>query len=151
MNSKTSTPIERAIPPDAEPPAPGASADVGSPIIEQLHERVGPSKEVVNRRQSERRPWITPLTILIEDPMGKPRTLEATTHDISTGGFSFVYRQFIHINTKVRVYFESLPGRPALEGVVRSCTYAGEMHHRIGVQFVKPEDSKSEKRKPQPS
>jgi len=105
-------------------------------IIEQLHHRVGNAHRVRNERRAERHHWITDLTLVIEDPLGKPRTIEVTTNDISAGGFSFVYHQFIHFGTKVRAHFESVPGRPNLDGVVRSCAHLGGMNHRVGVQFT---------------
>ena len=91
-----------------------------------------------NQRTAERQPFVTQLTILITDPNGKPRTLNVASHDISTGGFSFIHKQFVYQNTRVQVHFESLPGNPTLEGVVRSCIHVGGMHHRVGVQFVTP-------------
>ncbi len=133
-------------PPATPSPAPQAQSDqdglplaAASEVIEQLRQQGDSCQEKKkNQRKSERRAWVTQLTLLIEDPLGKQRTLDVATHDISTGGFSFIYKQFIHINTKVAVLFETLPGKPALNGVVRSCVLLDGMHHRIGVQFHIP-------------
>jgi len=125
---------DSARPASADVPA---STPLASPqeVIEQLHQRLGQERNVSNERRAERHAWVTDLTLVIEDLQGKPRTLEVTTHDISEGGFSFVYRQFIHTGTRILAHFGSVSGRPSLEGVVRNCAYVGNMHHRIGVQF----------------
>lgn len=104
-------------------------------VIEQLQARAQENASVPNQRRAERHPWVTSLTVMLEETPGKWRTVEVTSHDISTGGFSFVYRQFTHVGTNVRVNINCLPGRPILDGAVRSCVYIGGHHHRIGVQF----------------
>jgi hypothetical protein len=106
-------------------------------VLAQLYERHGRKGGLPNERSSERFAWVTSLVLVIIDPQGKPRTLEVVTHDISSGGFSFVYRQFLHAGSKVVAEFTVLPNRPRLEGVVRNCSHVGGINHRIGVQFIR--------------
>ena len=122
--------------PQPVPQTQAAQPALAADVIQQLGSKFGQKDEQHDQRQSERHPWTVHLTVIIEDPAGKPRTLEIVTHDISAGGFSFIYRQFMHLGTKVRVQVVSLEGRPTLDGVIRNCTYLGGMNHRIGVQFV---------------
>jgi len=140
---KTST---RSLPTEeaSKPPGydgsglPAVSADE---IVAELHKRAGDRCAVMNERQSERHAWVTGLTVLIEEKPGEPRAIEVTTHDISTGGLSFVFRQYIHAGTMLRLHFNVLPGRPALDGVVRNCVHVGGIYHRVGVQFVSKDKS----------
>ncbi len=133
MTSTDNTSVPQADAPAATPAA--ATEATPKEVIDQLHERLGKKRGSPNERTAERRPWVTSLVLVLEDPDGKPRTVEVTTHDISVGGFSFVYRQFLHAGTKIRAHFSILPGRPFLDGIVRNCMYVGGMHHRVGVQF----------------
>ncbi|MBI3833282.1 MAG: PilZ domain-containing protein [Planctomycetes bacterium] len=112
-------------------------------VIELLTKRFGEKRDAPNQRSSERHPWVVDISLVIEDPHGKPRTLDVVTHDISEGGFSFMYQQFIHVGTRIITHFGSIPGHPSLVGVVRNCVYVGSMYHRIGVQF--PTASKAPK------
>jgi len=116
-----------------EASAPIATADE---VIAQLYARHGLKGSRANERSSERFPWVTSLALVIIDPQGTPRTLEVLTHDISAGGFSFVYRQFLHVGSMVRAEFTVLPNRPRLDGIVRNCVHVGGINHRIGVQFT---------------
>jgi|CXWL01.1.fsa_nt_gi hypothetical protein len=121
--------------PQKQTPAPAPLSEATQKVIEQLRQQAVTPLKKRDQRSSERRPWVAHLTLLITDPLGKPRTLDVVTHDISTGGFSFIFRQFFHVNTRVRAQFETLPGKPVLDGVVRSCILVGGVHHRVGVQF----------------
>lgn len=147
-----STNVSNTASPDAVPPWAGAGIQVeNQEVIEQLRKEIDKSNGHRDQRTAERKPWVTQLTLLIADPLGKSRTVNVSSHDISTGGFSFIYKQFVHINTKVRAQFESLPGRPSLNGVVRSCIHVGGMHHRVGVQFATTNSIPKEKPKSSPN
>lgn len=63
------------------------------------------------------------------------RTITVVTEDLSTGGFAFVHKGFIHPGTVVKVKFTMLPNQPVYLGVVRHCNSIGGMRHRVGVQF----------------
>ena len=147
----SSKPSDTIIAPAVPPWAAGGLADEQQIALEQLRKEIAKSSGHRNKRTAERQPWVTQLNLLIADPLGKARALNVSSHDISTGGFSFIYKQFVHINTKVRVQFESLAGRPTLNGVVRSCIHVGGMHHRVGVQFATPSSTSKEAPKASPN
>ena len=120
--------------PVTEPPPGDASPEE---VFLELFKRFGQGQGVPNERRFERYAWIIDLTAWLEEPSGTTRTLDATTHDLSRGGFSFVYRQFLHAGTKIRVRFNILPNRSTVAGVVRNCDWVGGHHHRVGVEFVR--------------
>ena len=126
--------------PRANPPSRDASA---RQIFEELHKRFGRGGPVPNERQAERLPWVTDLTLRVEDPGRTARELKVASHDISRGGFSFVYQQFLHCGTKIRTYFDALPNRPTIQGVVQYCVDIGDGRHRIGVVFVQDSSPKA--------
>lgn len=134
------TPVEPATKdgtdaaPRTDPPSDDASAEQ---IFEELYKRFGRGGPVPNQRQSERLPWVTDLTIRVEDPGRTARVLSVATHDVSRGGFSFVYRQFLHCGTKIRTCFNGLPNRPTIKGVVQYSVDIGHGRHRTGVVFEK--------------
>ena len=87
-------------------------------------------------RQHARHSWCVPLSVQVKDPgTGATRTLDVTSHDISKGGFSFVTTNFIHVGSRISTTFESLPAKPLVRGIVRSCRHVDGTRHRIGVQF----------------
>jgi len=116
-----------------------ASEAFVEPTADQLEERLFRRAEephdVPDERSSERHAWVTDLTITISDTSKIPRSLIVTSREISRGGFSFMFRQFIAPGTRVGVRINKLPARGVLHGVVRSCVHVGGIHHRIGVQF----------------
>lgn len=93
-------------------------------------------QDTSDQRRAERHPWVAELTITIDDTGTDPRNLHVTSRDISRGGFSFMYRQFIAPGTAVGVRINKLPERGILRGIVRSCVHLGGILHRIGVQFM---------------
>ncbi|MEK6798173.1 MAG: PilZ domain-containing protein [Planctomycetota bacterium] len=95
-------------------------------------------ERIFDERRHERKPWTTTLTVWVKDRSGAwnmPRKLTVATHDISPGGFSFFYQQFLHVNTLVSARFDGLPSKPVLLGVVANCTYL-DGQYRVGVRFV---------------
>ncbi len=126
--------------PDWPPRGAGSQENEPDPaeVIQALRLRRGPKKRL-RVRTGRRHPWCIPLTLEIEEvrPGGtRRRHVEVTTHDICTGGFAFIFNQFVHPETIVRARFESLPTRPYLTGVVRNCVHLSGTQHRVGVEFV---------------
>lgn len=126
--------------PRSDAPSRNASA---RRIFEELHKRFGRGGPVPNERNSERLPWVTDLTLRVEDPGRTARDLKVATHDVSRGGFSFVYKQFLHCGTKIRTSFDGLPNRPTIQGVVQYCVDCGDGRHRIGVLFALDSSAKA--------
>ncbi len=119
-------------------------ADTATPdqVYEALFQRHGREDPVRNQRRHPRMPWVASLTISVRDrrdTWDTPRELKVTTQDISRGGFSFIFDQFLHKDTVICTQFDPLPGRPLLTGMVTSCFHLGGRQHRIGVQFVEAE------------
>ncbi|MCH7992830.1 MAG: PilZ domain-containing protein [Planctomycetes bacterium] len=122
---------------DTSPCTVTPSGDVSAEqIFEELHNRFGSGDAVSNERHSERLPWVTNLTVRVEDPGRTARALSVATHDVSRGGFSFIYRQFLHRGTRIRTEFNALPNRPTIRGIVQYCVDIGDGRHRIGVRFA---------------
>lgn len=91
-------------------------------------------------RRHKRHVWEVRMTVELEeatDISRRRRRIVVTTRDLSTGGFAFTYRRYIHPGTHVRAEFDSLPASPTMLGVVRHCTHLGGATHRIGVEFLK--------------
>lgn len=88
-----------------------------------------------DEREASRYPWVTKLAVRIVDPTGGIRDIEITTHDLSVGGFSFLYNQFLHNGTIVITHIKSLPNQPTIMCVVRNCVHVKGAIHRIGVRF----------------
>ncbi len=88
-------------------------------------------------RQQQRHVWNTVLNLEITDADGSSRrTMSVRTLNLSSGGFAFLMRQFVHPGSRVLAEFKALPGKPVVEAIVRSCTPLGGMEHRVGVQFI---------------
>jgi hypothetical protein len=85
--------------------------------------------------------WCVPAALEIQT--GGPsstapvRQLKVATNNISEGGFGFIIDGKVPVGSTVRVQFDSLPKKPRISGVVRSCVYLCGTQHRIGVEFVK--------------
>jgi hypothetical protein len=104
--------------------APGSNQPVGAAAGENL-------------RQQLRHVWNMTLDLeLTEQDGSRRRALRVQTLNLSSGGFAFLHRQFVHPGTRVLAEFSRLPGRPLIEGVVRCCDALGGMEHRVGVQFI---------------
>jgi len=109
-------------------------------IMDSLRKRFGnPQGESENRRGSERKAWVTHLEIHLQEvtPMGIVETCQQVmTHDISTGGLSFIAKRFVHPGSQIETCFQALPNQPRIRGIVRNCVHVGGPFHRVGVQFV---------------
>jgi hypothetical protein len=111
----------------------------GEDVAEAAETVITETAAAEERRAHARRPWVTPLTIWIEDSrVGgvSLRPIDVTTQDISRGGFSFVYRQYLNPGTTIRTRFEALPDAPVARAVVRNCIHLSGNLHRTGAQFL---------------
>jgi hypothetical protein len=111
-------------------------------VYEALYKRDDREDPVRNQRRHPRNEWIARLTIWVKDchdTWDTPRELKVMTRDLSRGGFSFIYDQFLHEGTVIRTQFDPLPDRPILIGVVANCRHLNGRQHRVGVQFVESE------------
>ncbi|MHC4993617.1 MAG: PilZ domain-containing protein [Planctomycetota bacterium] len=111
---------------------------------------LSPSDEWIpnDHRARERHKWQAQVEVELEEGL-RPgekdgphrvrethhRKITVITEDLSTGGFAFVHKGFIHPGTVVKVRFEMLPNQPVYLGTVRHCINIGGMKHRVGVQF----------------
>jgi len=137
LSETSATQAEAVDEADTEPQTEPPAGDSPDEVFSELFKRFDRGQGVPNGRRFERYPWIIDLTMWLEEPSGATRTLDVTTHDLSRGGFSFVYRQFLHAGTKIRARFNILPNRPTVAGLVRNCNWVGGHHHRVGVEFAR--------------
>lgn len=96
------------------------------------------NRQAPNERRYERQPWTATITVTIDRQTLRGATqhaLRVVAQDISRGGFSFIYRQFISPGSKVSIKLDMLPGEPVINGTVKSCVLIGGMEHRVGVAF----------------
>lgn len=113
------------------------SAELANKIIETLRHKYSLEPTISKRRQ-DRKAWNVHLRLIIYEgsASGTPRDTEAVTHDLSTGGYSFITRYYVHVGATVEATFDTLPQRPTIIGVVRNCIHLGGAMHRVGVQFT---------------
>ncbi len=107
-------------------------------VAEPFH-RLGYRQPVDCQRRHRRKVWKTKISVIIENQSEKSvhrRRIAALTQDISIGGFSFLYRQYIPPGSIIHAHFDMLPMKPTLTGVVRSCVLLHGMEHRVGIQFT---------------
>lgn len=118
-----------------------AMPDAGVPsppqIIDQLHQQRGADRPLDDKREADRYPWAIKLHVTIIDPMGTPREIVVQTHDLSIGGFSFIYNQFLHNGTVVIACIKALPKQPKVLCIVKNCVHVKGASHRVGVRFEK--------------
>ncbi len=98
--------------------------------------RAGREQGIADERKYKRFEWVKEIDIRVDDPAHSTRVLRVTTHNLSRGGFGFLYKQYIHIGTKVIVCFEGGSDGPRLRGTVRECVDLGEGQHYVGVKFI---------------
>jgi len=115
-----------------------AAASLPADVLEELRQQ---RKQLGEKRarHDKRHTWSVRMTVELEeatDISRRRRKIVVTTHDLSTGGFAFTYRRYIHPGTQVRAMFDSLPGTPTMLGIVRHCNHLGGSEHRIGVEFL---------------
>ena len=128
---------ETPEPPD--PPTPVISADELTAILR----RRNPPHDDSRARRHRRHPWRVQLRLTIQEcsqGVVERRDVVVATCDISAGGFAFVSQLYIHPGTLVYARVRSLPNRPVLKGVVRNCVHLEAREHRVGVEFVPPEE-----------
>jgi|GEM_PF-3172432 len=116
-------------------------------VFDAVYVRLGRDQRVPDQRVFDRRQWVTNLTIWVESELNtesNPRPLRVTTQDISRGGFSFISKRFLFPGATIRTRFDVLPQRPVIRGVVRNCSHVGAGQHRVGVQFISPEEDPPE-------
>ena len=89
------------------------------------------------KRRHVRSRWEKTLTLWIQEQHGTQRCITATAYDLSRGGFSFMFSQYIYPGSVVRAWIEGLPRRPVLSGVVLDCVHLTGCEHSISVQFVR--------------
>lgn len=113
------------------------SADVANKIIENLRRKYW-LEPTISKRGQDRKSWTVHLRLIIHEGAASctPRETEAVTHDLSTGGYSFITRYYVHVGAMVEATFDTLPQRPTIIGVVRNCIHLGGAMHRVGVQFT---------------
>ncbi len=117
------------------PDAPYKSA---SDVVDGLFLRSDKNKATGNQRSSERNALAINLSITIEQRNAHDvtrSTKDVVTQDISRGGFSFLYNQYLPVGSLIMATFDMLPGTPEVQGVVRSCRLIEGMKHRVGVAF----------------
>jgi hypothetical protein len=76
------------------------------------------------------------LTLWILEQHGSQRRIDVITSDLSRGGFSFTFNQFIYPGSSIRAWIEGL-ARPVLSGLVQDCVHLSGCDHRVSVQFVR--------------
>jgi hypothetical protein len=106
--------------------------------IRALDGEPGPVQVGAELRRHERRAWNRTLTVHILESSGtdvRERSITVNTIDLSCGGVSFNYRQFLFPGTIVRMRLDNLSSRPTVTGTVIDCRHVGGSNHRIGVRF----------------
>ncbi|MCA9255494.1 MAG: PilZ domain-containing protein [Phycisphaerales bacterium] len=117
-----------------EPPAKHESP---ARVVAMLKEQADADSTIVEKRGSDRYAWKIKLHVTIVDPSGARREIDVTTHDLSIGGFSFIFNQYVHNGTVVIACIKALPQKPLVLCVVRNCVHVKGAMHRVGVNFEK--------------
>jgi len=107
-------------------------------ILEQLREDFS-LPESGDGRKHERRSWCVVMTVEVDRQSHNGtfrKSAQITTHDISRGGFSFIYHETIPENSKITGQLDMLPNKPVIHGVIRSCFHLIGNQYKIGVQFA---------------
>lgn len=106
-------------------------------VIDALFERQGGRRKVQDQRKSPRSPWVVQLELTLVGADGIAVRIKATTHDLSVGGFSFLYGQYVNSGTIVITSFKAMPDQPKILCVVCNCAHVDGTTHRVGVRFEK--------------
>ncbi|HPF39211.1 MAG TPA: PilZ domain-containing protein [Phycisphaerae bacterium] len=104
-------------------------------VMAMLRKQADADSTTVEKRGSDRYAWRTRLRVTIVDPSGARREIDVTTHDLSIGGFSFMFNQYVHNGTVVIACIKALPEKPMVLCVVRNCVHVKGAMHRVGVNF----------------
>ncbi len=116
------------------------STTSGAAVFRQVRETLDEPTPEIDRRVRVRHPWRATLTAwVMDEPEGDRgvREIQVETIDISTTGFGFSFRQFIHVGAMLRTRLDVLPGKPIVDGIIAHCRLADDSRHIFGVQFVK--------------
>jgi CheY-like chemotaxis protein len=92
------------------------------------------------RRANHRVDFVRAATaITVHHPGGSITNCLVSTQDISAGGMSFVYGNFLHVGTMVVITLRRhRGGEEKVVGTVTRCSYLSASRHDIGVKFKKP-------------
>ncbi len=118
---------------DAKSQAEGRAA--AEQVIDALFERQGGRRKVQDQRESPRSPWVVQLELTLVGADGIAVRVKAKTHDLSVGGFSFLYGQYVNSGTIVITSFRAMPDQPKILCVVCNCVHVDGTTHRVGVRF----------------
>jgi len=113
--------------------------DVDSQKILEYLQREFQIPESGDGRAHQRKPWCVVLTIQFNDSSDQltiTNKAEITTHDLSRGGFGFIFNQNMEVKSTISACFEMLPNKPIIHGEVRSCRRLFGQQYRIGVEFT---------------
>lgn len=127
--------LERGIQPNRFLPADELKRGADPADVFRRLSLTKPTSGKSDKRRFPRKPWVVELAVLLHEEAG-PRSISVFTQDLSQGGMSFVYEQFLYAGSEVLVRVDSLPDRPVLFGVVSSCVHLSGMLHRVGVRFT---------------
>ena len=108
-------------------------------IFQALQEKHNLEESDRARRRYDRKPWITCLILHIEEGDGSAvttRQVDITTHDLSRGGFGFIFKNYLPPGTKIRAQFDGLESRPTVSAVVRNCQHLLGSSYAVGAEFT---------------
>ena len=107
-------------------------------ILRQLQrDRQNPDGKEIRKHQ--RKSWCVVLSAEFEIEEGSitlEHKEEVITHDISQGGFSFIFHMNLTKGPHIKACFDMLPKKPVINGEVRSSRHLYGTQYRIGVSFV---------------
>ena len=112
--------------PDAQPEA----------ILRAIENLMRTRNAGADSRAAVRHHYCVPMTLHIDDPRSRStRLIRAASSNISGGGFAFIFDAALTPGSTIRAQFDSLPGKPQIAGVVRSCVHICGTQHRVGVEY----------------
>ncbi len=127
---------------EPDPPAAGEGTPVtltAEELMEALKRKHGLRADEHRGRRHPRHVWRCQLRVVVQecsDGLVQRREVVVETCDVSSSGFAFVSRQFVHVGTIVYPHFDCLPNRPLMKGIVRYCHHLEGQRHRVGVEFM---------------
>ncbi len=120
---------------DAASVTPTAAASHAEAILRAIQSGSRRSNPLESR-QATRFHYCVPMTLHIDDPRrAGTRVIRAASSNVSAGGFAFIFDAALSPGSTVRAQFDSLPGKPEIAGIIRSCVYICGTQHRIGVEY----------------
>lgn len=116
-------------------PSVSPSQSVADAILSAI-QKSSRTRNPAEHRQATRYHYCVPMTLYIDDPRARgTRIVRAASSNISNGGFAFIFDAALSPGSTVRAQFDSLPGKPQIAGLVRSCVHICGTQHRIGVEY----------------